>query len=242
MRSQKLIQFAMWTALVLALLGSLQHVAWGFASLEDGNVYLGYVQAVAVDVGLFALTFGIQQRKRQKRSTRVLWFGVIVFGGISFYANLLHGLVYASDLGLSGLNWLVSARPVLLSAALPLLVLYLSEVVSEDVQHAAKVADRKNKRMSETTAKGQFLSTPETAERARKAKATKDALTKTQRLEVVLDILTQEPDIQVTALARQLDVSRSTVYGDLNALEKSGHIDRTNGDVVVNEGDGATQQ
>lgn len=123
-------QNLLWLALALALTGSLTHVAWGFATLEQGNLVLGYIQAIAVDVGLFAIAVGIQQNRAQGRPTGALWGGVFFFSAISTYANLLHGLAFASPLVLPGWEWLVALRPFLLSAVLPILVVYLAEVAA----------------------------------------------------------------------------------------------------------------
>jgi hypothetical protein len=103
---------------------------------------VGYIQAVAVDIGLLALALGIQARKRQKRGTRVLWAGVILFTVVSTYANLLHGLFFQSDMALEGWAWLVSLRPLVLSGVLPLPVLYLSEIVGVDVNHPPRLGGR----------------------------------------------------------------------------------------------------
>jgi len=120
----------LWLALGLALIGSLTHVAWGFSTLERGSLLLGYIQAVAVDVGLFAIAVGIQRARSEGRGTYTLWGGVLFFVAISFYANLLHGLVFSSDLYLPGWEWLVALRPFVLSAVLPILVVYLAEVAA----------------------------------------------------------------------------------------------------------------
>lgn len=128
-------QGLLWTALILALVGSLTHVAWSFSTLEGGDLLLGYIQAIAVDVGLFAIALGIQANRRQGRETRVLWGGVIFFALISTYANLLHGLAFASPLDLPGWGWLVALRPFLLSAVLPILVIYLAEVAASNYGH-----------------------------------------------------------------------------------------------------------
>lgn len=121
----------LWLALALALFGSLTHVAWAFSTLESGSLTLGYVQALAVDVGLFAIAVGIQRNRRGGLKTRGLWGGVLFFAFISTYANLLHGLVFSSDLPLEGdALWLAGFRPILLSAVLPILVVYLAEVAA----------------------------------------------------------------------------------------------------------------
>lgn len=128
-----LVRAGLWIALVLSLLGSVDHVAWAFSTLHGGNMARGYVQAVAVDVGLAALAVGIQVRRRSNRPTVRLWVGVIMFAASSIYANLLHGFGHTTALVLTGAPaWLESWRPYLLSAILPVMVIYLSEIASED--------------------------------------------------------------------------------------------------------------
>jgi len=161
----KLFSIFLWLALIVALAGSLQHVAWAFATLEQNNLILGYVQAIAIDIGLTGLAFGIQQRKRDNRATSILWLGVIGFSAISTYANLMHGLVYRSDIGLHDWSWLAQAdvnvsvnltnifkwsslaldvaRPIFLSGVLPVLVTYLIEIVGSDVVYQIEREERK---------------------------------------------------------------------------------------------------
>jgi hypothetical protein len=86
------VQALLWLALILALVGSLRHVAWGFSTLEQGDLTAGYIQAIAVDIGLFALAIGIQQHRKQGRRSIGLWAGVVLFSGVSTYANLLQAL------------------------------------------------------------------------------------------------------------------------------------------------------
>lgn len=147
------IQSLLWLALVLALVGSLRHVAWGFSTLESGDLIAGYVQAVAVDVGLFALAIGIQDRRRQARPTLALWIGAGLFSLVSTYANLLHGLYFATDIGLSSWAWLVAARPVILSGVLPALVIYLSEVAGDDRNYNVKLAEREARKATREPSK-----------------------------------------------------------------------------------------
>ena len=52
------VQVFLWIALVLALAGSLRHVAHTFASIDSNSTW-GWIQAVAVDIGLFALALAI---------------------------------------------------------------------------------------------------------------------------------------------------------------------------------------
>jgi hypothetical protein len=226
-----LVTVGLWSALILALVGSLRHVAWAFATLEGGDLLWGYVQAGAVDVGLVALAYAVHQRRRERRPTWTLWAGVLLFSAISAYANLLHGLRFASDMGLSA--W-AQARPFLLSGVLPVLVVYLSEIVSADVQHAVRVAE-KERRAAERRARrevsvaegsGQF---PYPVEQARALLAEQRARSKAEALDALLDILAERPDVRVTDLARLVGRSRSTVYTYVDELEAQGRL-RRNGD------------
>ena len=238
MRRPTFAQVGLWLALALALVGSLRHVAWTFATLERGNMVAGYIQAVAVDIGLFALAYMIQQRRRERRPTRVLWLGVVLFSLISAYANLLHGLYFASDLGLS--RW-ASARPFVLSGVLPILVLYLSEIVSDDVQHAVRVAERE-RRAAERRARRQVSDASESntfpypVEQARVLALEQRELSKAEVLDRMVDIWRERPDIPMTELAAKVGRSRSTLYTYLDELEQQGRVRRNGQGVEVLEG------
>jgi len=135
-------QSLLWLALILALAGSLKHLAFIFASV-DGDEIMGWLQAVAIDAGLFALAYSLKVRKVSRRSVKPLWFGVVLFSGISIYGNLAYGLVSIEG---SLPYWIRSTQPYILAGSLPILVLFLAELLSDDRQHeqkeAAKVAKR----------------------------------------------------------------------------------------------------
>ena len=126
MRKHDLPRYGLWAALALALAGTLKHSAWAFATLENGDMTAGYIQAIAVDVGMAAIAASIQQRRRAQQATLWLWLGAGAFCAVSIYANLLHGYKFASTLETPLADW----RPYVLSAVLPLLLFYLTEIVS----------------------------------------------------------------------------------------------------------------
>lgn len=138
----------LWCTYLLAILASFQHVAWAFSLLEEENQkWVGYLAAAAVDGALAVMAYTIQQRRRQRRvnremgvaeaeGTQALWIGLIFLGGISVIANFLHGihvelhtdtLTLHHLLQLDALQWV---RLVTNAIALPLIVVYLGEVVS----------------------------------------------------------------------------------------------------------------
>jgi 5-methylcytosine-specific restriction endonuclease McrA len=122
------VQNLLWLALVLALAGSLKHLAAIFASI-DGSTFMGLLQAIAIDAGLFALSFSLRGRKAEKRGLKVLWLGIFLFTAISVYGNFAYGLLATGE---ELPAWIVASRPVLLAASLPILVLYLAELISDN--------------------------------------------------------------------------------------------------------------
>lgn len=149
------IQTMLWAAMGLALLGSLRHVAWTFASI-DGNALWGWAQAIAIDAGLVAIALGITQYRRLKRDTRLLWVGVFVFTVISVYANACYGIQHDWQLPDTVLatapflaqvpDWLLAVKVLVLAAPLPILALYLAEIVGSDVSHQLREAQRAEER------------------------------------------------------------------------------------------------
>jgi cation transport ATPase len=211
------VQSLLWLALILALAGSLKHLAAIFASI-DGNTFFGWLQAVAIDAGLFALAYSIKVRKVARRSVKPLWFGVIVFSGISIYGNLAYGLLATYKM-LPG--WIVVTRPYILAASLPVLVLFLSELLSDDRQHMAKVAAREAKKEEKALAiRGVQVATPAT--NGKLAEVNNDRLAiKAAKQGQLVTIHRQKPEATITELASLLDVSRGTIrnYGKELGLE-----------------------
>ncbi len=64
MIKQSIANIVLWLAYGLALAASLNHVAWAFGTLEfAGHAWTGWLAALAVDAGLAALAYAIQQRR-----------------------------------------------------------------------------------------------------------------------------------------------------------------------------------
>lgn len=209
----------LYVALLLALLSSLGHVAYAFTTVNGANWTEAYISAVAIDIGLLALAAGINQRKGQRRPTRWLWAGVIFFSAISTYANWLAGLAHVkpfeTELGRFA-AWLVTLRPILLSAVLPILVIYLSEIVSGNYhvdQEQARKEARKQAKKTETSANEPFV--PGDLAALERANETRQANV-SQRREQVLTL--HRAGVDRETIAGELGVSLSTVKRDLRSL------------------------
>lgn len=204
----------LYVALLLALLSSLGHVAFAFSTVNGGNWIEAYISAVSIDVGLLALAAGINQRKANDRSAKWLWVGVVFFSAISTYANWLAGLAHVKDLetelGKSAL-WLVSLRPILLSAVLPILVIYLSEIVSSNYQ-TDQLAARK---LKAPKVKADTLS--DTNDVVLKRRKEKLSGKKNERLEVVSTLMHQ--GLTQAQIAKETGASVATIKRDYKELQ-----------------------
>lgn len=208
------IQSLLWLALGLALAGSLRHVAHVFYTI-DKNIGWGWVQAVAVDAGLLAIALGIMQRRRMGRSVWPLWLGIAMFSVISVYANLAYGLEFSAVIPV----WIQSSKPYVMAATLPILVLYLAEIVGSDSNHQyseaeriRKVEERKQSRIAQTDGD---LSTIELA-RTVKAEIVAD------KKQALAELLRAEPNITPKEAQTRLGIRKSTYYAYIAGLETNG--------------------
>ena len=143
-----IINIVLWIAFILAMASSIQHLASTFGTTEQpGREWLGWIPAVAVDAGLAALAYTIQQRKKAKRPTAILWGGVAGFAIISALANLYHALAVEAVANAVIGSFLTSlgvqiAKAVILSASLPIMYIFLGEIVSGDDAAVAKASEQ----------------------------------------------------------------------------------------------------
>lgn len=209
------VQNLLWLALLLALSGSLKHLANVFASV-DGNAFMGWLQAVAIDAGLFALAYSIKGRKVAKRGVKVVWLGTAIFTGISVYGNLAYGLMSTTGT-LPG--WIVATKPYVLAATLPVLALYLAELISDNRQHAVEVAEKTAKKVARGSGKTVIL--PEVTSNLATVNADRIAVKRLKMAELT-DLLAQNPEASNSELASQLNISRATVRNYRQELNGNG--------------------
>lgn len=205
------VQSLLWLALVLALAGSLRHLAAMFASI-DGNLFYGYLSAIAVDAGLFALSYSVRQRKAQGRNRNVLWLGIVLFTTISIYGNYTYGVL---AIGGQLAPWLATIRPIILAASLPVLVLYLAELVSDNAHYTPPVTTP-----AAVVNLPIFTTDNLTLETANAAKQE----AKTQRIDALLTYLAAHPAATLTAAADEIGVSRQTVKTYVTELAQAGRL------------------
>lgn len=232
----KAVNLVLWAAYILALFASVNHLAWAFGRLEF-TAWVGWIPALAVDFGLAALAYAIQQRKRAKRQTRMLWLGVIAFSVISAFANLLHAVAVVSDAAvvtlevIRAVDALTLTKAVVLSASLPLLVVYLGEIVSSDDAEAAKAAEREMRRLErieEAVTEREETPAPvavEEIDTSQAAARPKTALTLNEFLATVAASATGE--FGPGEAAEWAGLGRTATHGYLKRAVGEGHIEQT---------------
>lgn len=220
------VQNLLWLALLLALAGSLKHMAAIFASI-DGDFVMGWVQAIAIDAGLFALAYSIKIRKTAKRSVKPIWFGVALFSAISIYGNYAYGLL-ATTGQLPG--WIIYSKPAVLAASLPILVLFLSELLSEDRHFLQAEADKEAKRLTrQQTEPAQPVSIAALQDEAQAARRRG----KERAITRLIGYLQEHPDATLSEAGKHIGRAKATVGSYMIELEQSGRISRNGNGVKV---------
>lgn len=213
----RFIEILLWLALLLALAGSLKHLAAIFAAV-DGHWLMGWLQAIAIDAGVFALAFSIRVHKAQGRTARPIWVGLALFSAISIYGNLAYGLLATTG---QLPTWMIVTKPYLLAASLPVLVLFLSELLSDN-----RLAGRTQSEQSEQKANDpatpeqtthdqgeQTANDPTQAERelAPRANEANDQGEQANSYQsTIFALLDRQPDLGPTEIAAQTGASKST--------------------------------
>lgn len=136
---KRAINFVIWTVYLLAMSASLTHVAFTFNTLELPGIYQvnGWIAAISIDAGLAAFAYSIQLRKRARRGAIDLWFGIIMFSGISGYANILHALSVSPS---------AVVEAFVFSGSLPVLVILLGGIASSNDSEIADAIERGQRR------------------------------------------------------------------------------------------------
>lgn len=154
----KYIYIGILISLVGVLGGSLSHLSYTFGTLEqDGSGMISFIISAGIEFGQLAIAMGVAERRRQKKSAKDLIFYLFCFAFINFFGNVYHSAsVYTGILNLKmenlmNIDRLVSTTIFILSGALPVLALSLTELQSIFFQkwQTEKIMEEKMKRDAE---------------------------------------------------------------------------------------------
>lgn len=212
---------ALLLSLILLLAAGLHNVAHGFADVKLGSSSLiHWGGALAVELGVVAIGLTIAVRARSGQTNRKLYLGVLLFVAASIFANydaslqsLAGGrITWQRILQLDG--WTL-AKAALLGGAIPLMVLLVIECLRELAKEDAPASPTGG---APTFVVRSLHTTPTTAGAGRTngtGRHTPPPSFRRHRGDgrsALRQLVTDEPDVSPTDLARRLNIGRATVY------------------------------
>jgi hypothetical protein len=231
---------------ILALLALLTYTLVHTGGLLARYVHppvIGYVAAFGIEAAVVSLSLRIGELRRSKQSTGFFLFVLIAVVIVSAVANIAEGFtaVQGERLTTQTIRQLDPIQAFIGLAAtglVSLIVLALAEIIGTDVETAVQQSARQRKiravhaedktnPTSETKTKP-VSNTAETdsIERARTAKAEKDANSKTKAVNALLVYLNDNPEASLSDIGQQINRSKTTVSSYMHELERNGRLQR----------------
>jgi hypothetical protein len=204
---------------------------------------IGYVAAFGIEAAVVSLSLRIGELRRSKQSTGFFVFVLVAVVIVSAVANIAEGFtaVQGEHLTTQTIRQLDPIQAFIGLAAtglISLIVLALAEIIGTDVETAVKQAERERKRQPqstladvETAVQSEPVLAPNTdesasLERARAAKAEKDAMNKTEAMNALLLYVNDNPDASLADIGQQIERSKTTVSNYVQELAQNGRLER----------------
>ncbi|MCB9177031.1 MAG: hypothetical protein H6648_07715 [Caldilineae bacterium] len=206
---------------LITLLGAgLHNVANGFADVKLGSSpWIHWSAAVAIELGVVAIGLTVAVRAKSGHRNLRLYTGVLLFVAASVFANYdaslesLAGGAITWDRIQTLDRWTLT-KAALLGGAIPLMVLLVIESLRElagesveeetSVKRGSKPSQPPSERVPATAASvASSRSNGHVASENQDPSGSKDDM---------IEMITTEPEIAATELAKRLNVGRATVY------------------------------
>jgi hypothetical protein len=234
---------------VLSLLALLTYTLVHTGGLLARYVHpavIGYVAAFGIEAAVVSLSLRIGELRRTKQSPGFFLFVLIAVVVVSAVANIAEGFtaVQGAALTLATVRTLDPVQAFIgLSATglVSLIVLALAEILGTDVETAVKQADKERKRQPTSKTARTETAVPNDStdavnaedshsiERARAVKAEKDAISRTEAMQMLLTFVAEHPDASLSRIGRHIDRSKTTVSNYVRELQEAGQL-RRNGE------------
>ncbi len=231
---------------VLSLLALLTYTLVHTGGLLARYVHpavIGYVAAFGIEAAVVSLSLRIGELRRSKQSTGFFLFVLVAVVVVSAVANIAEGFtaVQGEQLTSRTIQQLDPVQAFIgLSATglVSLIVLALAEILGTDVDTAVKQAERERKRLPEpmpiqvnTVVQSEAIAPSTTDEnisigRARASKAEKDAASKSEALNTLLNFVEENPEASLSHIGQHIERSKTTVSNYVRELERDGRLSR----------------
>lgn len=210
---------------------------------------VGYVAAFGIEAAVVSLSLRIGELRRSKQSPGFFLFVLVAVVVVSAVANIAEGFtaVQGEALMLATVRTLDPIQAFIGLAAtglVSLIVLALAEILGTDVETAVKLAEQKRKRQTDKPSKHETIETPTATsntdptislERARAAKAERDATDKTTALNALLVYVNDYPEASLSEIGQVIGRSKTTVSNYVRELKGNGRLQRNGKGWEVND-------
>ena len=142
-----IIRLMLWLLMLLMLLASMRHVAWLFATIEGMNRASGWLGAVGFDFGIFLLTLIAHKHREGTAQRHFIRAGIYVNAVLSAIANVMYGVEHQVELVRVG-GWMWQLIPYVFALALPIMVVFLAEVLARGEEAEAKAYEREQRKVA----------------------------------------------------------------------------------------------
>ena len=224
-----IIRLLLWLLMLLSLIASMRHVAWLFSTIELMDYVGGWIAAVGFDFGIFLLTLIAHKYKEGSPQRRFIRAGIYTNAVLSAIANVMYGVEHQVELSrVTGLMW--QMIPYIFALALPIMVVFLAEVLSREEENETKAFEREQRQIARQTARIMPEVLPEDRQRPPEARQ----MSRAEKLERVYQAVAKG-----MARNRQIVVhtgfGRSSVTEYLTELANAGRIIRRGGHYLLAE-------
>ena len=148
-----IIRLLLWLLMLLMLLASMRHVAWLFATIEGMNRASGWLGAVGFDFGIFLLTLIAHKHREGTAQRHFIRAGIYVNAVLSAIANVMYGVEHQVELVRVG-GWMWQLIPYVFALALPIMVVFLAEVLARGEEAEAKAYEREQRKVAREGGQG----------------------------------------------------------------------------------------
>lgn len=227
----QIIRLGLWVVMIFCLWASMRNVAWIFnlMTYQFGNLpaAFGWISAIGFDVAILLLTFYARRFDKHsfhRRFTRIVLYSN---GLLSIIANVLSGVEHLETLNrITGLVW--QSIPVIFGIALPVQVICLAEILSNDEEQRTKQAEREAKREAKQASKTQAAPGHATGHETDKSGHGVDTggQKSDSELDAELLALVQSGTTSQRKLAEATGQSKGRIQKRLDALVLSGQLEK----------------
>lgn len=184
--------------------------------------WIGFVAAGGIELAVVSLSLRIGDLKRSGQGFRFFMFVLVSVVIVSALANISQGFAVAhkAEMTLANISQLDAIQAIIgltATGLISLIVLALSEIIGVDVNAVVKQMEREQRKVEQIERKPNTPTEKMTLVRIKNAE---------QRRTELLKILKDEPDTTYTSIAKRLNIARTTLYADMDILEKQGLISK----------------